>query len=152
MSHCKFQEIIPRSDGAWCSHQHNRLIHGESLGNVFFPYHFHNFTVLGALAGIPKQAYRATGPTDWSFKCLKAWESILVHPAKVILFDSNLIYCLHIPFLVSTSPIVLHIVGEIEPVFNVMFFCLVLHRCPLKCDPQITAYSRRVSIHGPQLL
>ena len=64
MSHCKFQEIIPRSDGAWCSQQHNRLIHGESLGNVFFPYHFHNFTVLGALAGIPKQAYRATGPTD----------------------------------------------------------------------------------------
>ena len=52
----------------------------------------------------------------------------------------------------ETRQIVEILTAYIEPLFNAMFFCLVLHRCPLKCDPQITAYSRRVSIHGPQLL
>lgn len=63
------------------------FLHGESWGNTHLCAFFF-FTVLGALAGVPGLAYRAPGLI---FKCVKAWDSNLVHPAKVILLVGNLV-------------------------------------------------------------
>ena len=45
---------------------------------------YHTFTVLGASARVPSLAYGVTGPTGWSFKCIKAWDSTLVYLANII--------------------------------------------------------------------
>ena len=49
----------------------------------------------------------------------------LVHQAKVVLAASNLIGCFSIPFFLST--LLLAGYREMEPPFNVMFFCQVSH-------------------------
>ena len=53
--------------------------------------------VLGILAGVPSLAYRAIGPTGWSFKFTEAWGSTLFYTVKVVLpLVNNLICCFNI--------------------------------------------------------
>ena len=56
----------------------------------------HTFMVLSVSAGVPNLTYGTTGPTGWSFKCVEAWDSTLVHLAKVVLVFRNLICCFKI--------------------------------------------------------
>lgn len=44
----------------------------------------HTFTVLTVSARIPSQADGETNTSSWSFKNCKAWDSTLVHRAKVV--------------------------------------------------------------------
>lgn len=58
----------------------------------------YTFTVLGASAGIPSLAYGALHPTGWLFKCIKAWNSILVYLA-----EDDLICCFNIYIYINLS-------------------------------------------------
>ena len=66
---------------------------------------FHTFVVLAVSTwvGVPSLAFGATGPTGWSFKCIKTWDSTLEHPTKIVFSVSNLICCFHISFFLSTN-------------------------------------------------
>lgn len=64
---------------------------------------FHTFTVLGASSRVPSLVYGAAGPISWPVKCIKAWNIMVVHPAKVVLPVSILIYCFNIPLFLSTN-------------------------------------------------
>lgn len=64
---------------------------------------FHAFMVLGALPGIWNLAYGVTSPTCWSFKCIKAYNSTLIHQAKGVVHVSNLICFFNIPFVLSAT-------------------------------------------------
>ena len=63
-----------------------------------------DFTVLDVFAGVPLYACGVTGPTDWSFRCIKTLNSTCVDAATVVLSVSNLRYCLTVPFSLSLSP------------------------------------------------
>lgn len=74
------------------------------------------------------------GPTDWSFKCIKAKDSIWVHPAKVVLLVNNIICCFNTPFFLSTSIAICGLKGR----WNLhSMSCSVARSCTswlLKCD------------------
>lgn len=57
---------------------------------------FYTFVALDILVWVSSLVCGATSPTGWPFKGVKAWSSTLVHPAKVVLLVSNLIYCFNI--------------------------------------------------------
>lgn len=138
--------FFPGYDKFWCPQQHSILIHGENGGNDSFPY----FYSIGYLGRGPNLANETTGPTyGWSCKCMKTWKSTIpVHPAKILLLVTYLICCLNIPF-VLLSTCCFQVIGEIEPLFNVFFFCpvMIFEMCPL-----ITVCPMRVSLQGTQLL
>lgn len=60
------------------------------------------YGITECLAGASSLAYGAAGPTGWSFKNMKAWNSTLVYLAKTILPVNNLIFCFNIQFFLST--------------------------------------------------
>ena len=86
-----------------------------------------DFTVLDVFAGVPLYACGVTGPTDWSFRCIKTWDSTLVYLAKVVFPVSTLVYCFQYSVFPFYQPYCSQIIGEIEPLLNVMFFCPDLH-------------------------
>lgn len=139
-----------RFDGAWCSQQHRILIHGESRGNGFFSQLLHLY-VIGFLSRGPRSVYWATGPIDWSFNCVKAWDDTLAHPGKVILSVNSIICCFNIPLSLSTN-CCLWVIGELEAPFNVMLFCPTLHIITFEMRPPIIIYSVEISIHSTVFL
>ena len=64
---------------------------------------FNTFMVFHVLAGVPTLTHRTIGPSGWSFKYNSVWSSPLVHLAKVVLPNCNLICWFNIPFF-PTKP------------------------------------------------
>lgn len=44
------------------------------------------------------------GPPGWSFKCIKVWDSTLVHLDTVVLLVNNLNCCFNVPIFFSMNP------------------------------------------------
>ena len=102
---------------------------------------FCTFMILGALIGVCSLAYGALGPTGWSFKCIKAWDSTLAHPAKVVLPVSNLMCCFNIPFSLSTKLAACGLEGR----WNLhSISCSLPSLAPLKCDPNHCLFNEGV--------
>ena len=77
-----------------------------------------------------------------SFKYIKAWESTLVLPAKVVLPASNLICYFKIPFFLSTSPAACR--SEEKWELHSMYFCPALHILTLRICSPITVCMTKV--------
>lgn len=77
----------------------NGIMHWSMVrirAEAVFSHGFSTFVALDILAWVSSLVCGATSPTGWPFKGVKAWSSTLVHPAKVVLLVSNLIYCFNI--------------------------------------------------------
>lgn len=92
----------------------------------------HTFMVLDVSTGVPGLVYGVTGPIGWLFRCIKAWDGTFAHPVKVVLLVSYVICCSNSPFFFFYQTCCLWVIGELEPPFNVMFFCI---SWPLECNP-----------------